>query len=130
MTDPARIQPVLVVDDDEDIRQTVSLVLRRAGCSVTTARGGRECLRALEDGFRGLILMDIMMPDFDGWSTVQAIVEAGWLPGNLICMLTACVDPRPTIEGLEQYIFDYVVKPFDVEELVDIVQLAVGQLEP
>jgi len=123
-------QPVLVVDDDPDVRRALELVLRRAGCSVTLASDGRECLKRVEAGFRGVILMDIMMPGLDGWETVEAIVEGGWSQGSLICMLTACVDPKPGTEGLEQHVFDYIEKPFDVAVLVDVVQLALSQLEP
>jgi DNA-binding response OmpR family regulator len=123
-------QPVLVVDDDPDVRRALGLVLRRAGCSVTLAVDGQECLKVVSAGFRGVILMDIMMPGLDGWATVQAMVEGGWSRGSLICMLTACVDPRPGTEGLEQHVFDYIVKPFDVEVLVDVVRLALSQLEP
>lgn len=129
MSEPGQLQPVLVVDDDADVRRTLGLVLRRAGCSVKLARDGHECLRELEAGFRGVILMDIMMPGLDGWATVQKIVEGGWESGNLICMLTACVDPKPGIEGLEGHVFDYIVKPFEVEVLVDVVQLASSQLD-
>jgi len=121
-------QPVLVVDDDEDLRRTLVLILRRAGYSVTAVRGGDECLEKMREGFRGVILMDIMMPGKDGWETVQGIVEGGWLPGSLICMLTACVQPVPTVEGLRESIFDYLVKPFEVESLLGVVELASAQL--
>ncbi len=119
---------ILVVDDDEAVRRTLRTVLARAGCSVVEADDGHGCIRELEAGFRGVILLDLMMPGLDGWSTVQAIVERGLVEGNLVCMLTACVDPKPAVPGLESHVFDYVVKPFDVEELVDVVELALGQL--
>lgn len=121
-------QPVLVVDDDEDLRRTLVLILRRAGYAVTVAQDGNDCLEKMRAGFQGVILMDIMMPGKDGWATVQGIVEGGWLPGSLICMLTACVDPVPTVETLREYIFDYLVKPFDVEVLLGVVDLAAAQL--
>ena len=57
-------------------------------------------------------------------------MKGGWSKGCLICMLTACVDPTPGIDGLEQHVFDYIVKPFDVEVLIDVVDLAMSQLEP
>ena len=77
-----------------------------------------------------MILSDIMMPGLDGWGIVEAIRKRGWPEGILVCMLTACVDPKPGVAGLEEFVFDYVVKPFDVEELVDVVELALGQLTP
>lgn len=130
MSHENQAKPVLIVDDDADVRRTLEMVLRRSGCSVSQARGGLECLEIMRGGFRGVVLMDIMMPGLDGWGTVDAIVKGGWSKGCLICMLTACVDPTPGIEGLEQHVFDYIVKPFDVEVLIDVVDLAMSQLEP
>ena len=128
MSNPIQRQPVLVVDDDEDLRRTLVLILRRAGYVVTAVRSGDECLEKMREGFRGVILMDIMMPGKDGWATVQGIVDGGWLPGSLVCMLTACVEPEPTVEGLREYIFDYLVKPFEVESLIAVVEFASAQL--
>ena len=130
MKNEPSLQPVLVVDDDADISRTLSLVLRRHGCVVTVARSGHECLRELRAGFRGLILMDVMMPGLNGWATIRAIQEEGLLPGNLICMLTACVEPTADGEGLEAHVFDYLVKPFETEELLHVVKLASSQLAP
>ena len=64
---------VMVVDDDPSIRDTVEIVLNTKGYSVCIAEGGRECLDKLRNGFRGLILMDVMMPKLDGWDTISMI---------------------------------------------------------
>lgn len=70
------------MDDDDDVRKSVSRLLRRAGCQVALAASGQECLRLLGEGFRGLILMDIMMPGMDGWATMRAIGTTGCWPGT------------------------------------------------
>ncbi len=124
MNDSGKLVPVLVVDDDDDIRKTLGCVLRSAGCQVELAPDGPACLRILREGFHGLILMDIMMPGWDGWATIHAIVDGDLLQGNLICMLTALADPGPDNEDLAGYVFDYLVKPFDGVQLLEIVRLA------
>jgi CheY-like chemotaxis protein len=124
MTSTSSYLPVLIVDDDDQIRNTVRRLLERVGCRVAVAAGGTECLDVVRAGFRGLILMDIIMPGLNGWATIRALQEGGLLPGNLICMLTGRVEPGPGNEGLEEYVFDYLVKPFDVTQLVEMVRFA------
>jgi len=68
-----------------------------------------------------LILMDIMMPELDGWDTISAIEDEGLHGGNVICMLTALNDPGPKPEKLTEYVMDYVRKPFTSEELLETV---------
>lgn len=120
---------VLVVDDDESILQTVDIILNRGGYSVTLAAGGQECLGELRAGFKGLILMDIMMPRMDGWETIAAIADEGLLEGNVICMLTAVADPGGAMEELKELVLDYVRKPFTAQELIDAVSENLQWLE-
>ncbi|MFP4053538.1 MAG: two-component system response regulator [Phycisphaerae bacterium] len=113
---------VMIVDDDPGILFTVEAVLQDAGYQVTACQGGQECLLRLQEGFRGLILMDIMMPRMDGWDTIRCIKEEGLLEGNLVCMLTAVAAPGPKMEGLQECVMDYVTKPFDAQTLVAAVE--------
>jgi CheY-like chemotaxis protein len=122
--------PILVVDDDDSIHKTVRKVLLRAGCQPSMAASGQDCLQCVRDGFRGLILMDIMMPGMDGWATIRALKNHGLIPGNLICMMTAIADPGPGNEDLAECVFDYLPKPFNGEQLLDIVRLASNHLIP
>jgi CheY-like chemotaxis protein len=112
---------IMIVDDDPSIRETVEIVLSAGGYSVCVAESGKECLEKLKNGFRGLILMDIMMPEMDGWDTISAIEDEGLHGGNVICMLTAVHDPGPKLEKLTEYVMDYVRKPFTSEELLGTV---------
>lgn len=130
MNDASRYVPVLVVDDDKDVRRTVGSVLKLAGCRVEQAADGPACVEILRGGFRGLILMDIMMPGWDGWGTIHAIVDAGLHRGNLICMLTALAEPSPGNDDLAEHVFDYLVKPFDSTRLLEVVRLATEALAP
>ena len=112
---------VMIVDDDQSIRETVDLILSDAGYSVTLAASGQESLEKLRAGFEGVVLMDVMMPQMDGWKTIAAIVDEGLLGGNVICTLTAITDPGHEMEGLKDCILDYVRKPFTAKELLDAV---------
>ena len=111
---------VMIVDDDRHIRWIVSRLLERSGLDVLEADSGTRCLRELEQGFKGVILMDVMMPGMDGWHTIREIAERGYSEGNLIFMLSALDVPGEEIEGLHGYVTDYVTKPFEPEELVEI----------
>lgn len=121
---------VLVVDDDRHILIAVRTVLGDAGITVVTADSGQECLRLLEKGFSGIILLDIMMPGMDGWDTIQAIRDHGWADQVLIVMLTAKNTPDQKMVGLQEYVFDYITKPFEPEELTKKVQYYQEYLVP
>ncbi len=112
---------VMVVDDDPSVRATIEIVLSTKEYSICIVESGTRCLDKLREGFRGLILMDIMMPKMDGWDTIAAIEDEGLHRGNVICMLTAVHDPGPKLEKLTEYVMDYVRKPFTSEELLGTV---------
>lgn len=113
---------VMLVDDNGDIRESVELLFQSVDMKIITAVGGEECLSYLKSGFKGLILMDIMMPGLDGWDTIREIVNNGLYEGNIIIMLTAKGEPDTKMEGLQEYVTDYITKPFDPKELVNAVK--------
>jgi DNA-binding response OmpR family regulator len=112
----------MIVDDNMMIRESVRILFQNEGLEILTADGGKQCLTHLEAGFRGIILMDIMMPGMDGWDTIREIVERGLYDGNVILMLTGKSEPDQKMEGLQEYVTDYVTKPFDPRELVGCVR--------
>jgi CheY-like chemotaxis protein len=116
------MKPILIVDDDEVIREMVMMLLENEGWQVRQAGSGQECLNQLRQGFRGLILMDIRMPGMDGWETVRAIAQEGLFTGNLIYMVTGEAKPNLTADGLQEYVLDYLVKPFHPGQLVKSVR--------
>src|SRR6185369_5539747 len=118
----------MVVDDEECIRQTMSALLSSEGIGCVTANGADECLRLLGDGFRGVILMDVMMPGKNGWDTIRAIEKAGLLEGNITSMLTAMDVPDEQMEGLQEIVIDYIIKPFDPVDLLSSVRKYLGYL--
>ena len=113
---------VLVVDDEPLILKTVRRILENEGIKVVLAKSGFECLDIIKEGFRGLILMDIVMPEMDGWDTIQKLIDEGYTKGNIICMLTGKDIPDNKMDKLKEYVLDYIRKPFKNEELIAIVK--------
>lgn len=116
---------IMVVDDDPDILITIRKIFESEGYEVFTVDSGMDCIKELERGFKGIILMDIMMPFMDGWDTIEEISKRGLTKDVVISILTARGTPdREKIRGLEPYIYDYITKPFDVQKLIsDIRQM-------
>lgn len=113
---------VMLVDDDGMIREAVELLFRSKGIEILTAASGDECLDYLEKGFRGVILMDVLMPDMNGWDTIRKIVESNLYEGNIIVMLTALDAPDNKMDGIQEYVTDYLTKPFNPDELMEVLQ--------
>ncbi|WP_067621515.1 response regulator transcription factor [Alicyclobacillus acidiphilus] len=106
---------ILVVDDDPYIRELVRLNLERDGFDVCEAGDGREALRLLGEMKVDAAVIDIMMPNVDGWALCREIREHSSLP---ILMLTAQGETVQKVKGLQLGADDYVVKPFEPVELV------------
>ncbi|HDM36572.1 MAG TPA: response regulator transcription factor [Candidatus Syntrophoarchaeum butanivorans] len=119
-----KLARVMAVDDDPRIREVLEMLFKMEGIDVTVASGGEEALEILEregDDI-DLLILDIMMPRMDGWDVVRALRDRGWTNRLLITMLTAKGDPGDKAIGLDEYVFDYITKPFDPEELVNRVK--------
>jgi CheY-like chemotaxis protein len=112
-------QGIMIVDDNEHIRTSVEYICESVDLSLLSADSGAECLRLLEGGFRGVILMDVMMPEMDGWDTIREIVSRGLYPGNVIVMLTGLGEPDERMNGLQEYVTDYLTKPFGPDRLLE-----------
>ena len=110
---------IMVVDDDPDILITIRKIFEKEGYEVYTVDSGKDCIKELERGFKGIILLDIMMPFMDGWDTIEEITKKGLAKNVVISILTAKGTPdRNRISCFESYIYKYITKPFDVSELI------------
>lgn len=110
---------IMVVDDDPDILIVIRKIFEKEGYEVLTVDSGMDCIKELERGFKGVILMDIMMPFMDGWDTIEEITKRGYETNVVISILTAKGTPdHEKMRGLESHIYDYITKPFDVEQLI------------
>src|SRR5215218_8060241 len=105
---------VLVVDDEPHICLLVRETLRQAGMAVRSAADGRQALRALEEQDPALILLDVGLPDIDGFSLCQRIRELSHAP---IIMLTARYRDDDVVRGFKAGADDYVTKPFSPRQL-------------
>src|SRR5436305_3330250 len=110
---------VLVVDDDEDIRSLLRVLLERAGAVVFEAPDGRDGLREFHAHRPDLVILDVSMPEIDGWQMLDRIRDMSEVP---VLMLTARADELERVRGLQAGADDYVVKPFGRQELVARVQ--------
>jgi two-component system, OmpR family, response regulator len=116
MTDNDRIPQVLVVDDELNIRELVQVALKFHGCSVTTAATGKDALRQADADRPDLIVLDVMLPDMDGFEVCRRLRAMGnEVP---VIFLTARDTSSDTVTGLAIGGDDYVTKPFSVEALV------------
>ena len=106
---------VLVVDDEESVRELVDLYLSKEGFEVIPAKDGREALRLNGEHHPDLIILDLMLPGMDGWEVCRQIRSTSRVP---IIMLTAHSEEVDRIVGLELGADDYVVKPFSPREMV------------
>jgi DNA-binding response OmpR family regulator len=106
---------VLVVDDDADIRGLVRELLERQGYRVTDAANGRDGLRALYASPPDAVLLDVSMPELDGWETLERIRDVSEVP---VAMLTARSAELEKVRGLKGGADDYITKPFGRQELL------------
>jgi DNA-binding response OmpR family regulator len=110
---------ILVVEDEVSIGEVVGLYLRRAGYQVTVVRDGRTALETLAEDVPDLVVLDLMLPEVDGYEITRWLRDRGDTP---IIMLTARREEADRIAGLEMGADDYVVKPFSPQELVSRVR--------
>ena len=106
---------ILIVDDDENICELLNLYLKKDGFDTSTAYNGRQAVELTEKYNPDLILLDIMLPELDGWQVCREIRKKSEVP---IIMLTAKGETFDKILGLELGADDYVTKPFDTKEVV------------
>lgn len=110
---------ILVIEDEPSVGEVVSLYLHRAGYEVIVARDGNDALEILDRSFPQLVVLDLMLPNVDGWEICKWIRERSNVP---IIMLTARREESDRIAGLEMGADDYITKPFSPQELVSRVK--------
>ena len=111
-------QRILVVDDDKEIVRIVRAYLEQAGYVVLVAHNGETALHMLRSERPDLVVLDLMLPDRDGWDITRIARKDESLAGTPIIMLTARADEQDKIMGLELGADDYIPKPFSPHEVV------------
>lgn len=117
---------ILIVDDDPEILQALETYFGMEGCRVTSAETGTEALRALggDHGF-DLVLLDVMLPEMNGFEVLRRSQEMG--TSSPVLMMSGRGDQEDILKGFGLGAQDYIVKPFDAEELVSRITILLGQ---
>ena len=110
-------EKILAVDDEVDILQLIEMTLISDGFEVITASNGIEALEKARIHMPDLILLDLMMPEMDGFEVIENLKQAPEMRDIPVVMLTARAQAHERIEGLSAGADDYIVKPFELEEL-------------
>ena len=120
-------QKILIVDDDENIAELISLYLTKECFDTMCVHDGEEALRVFETYQPNLILLDLMLPGIDGYQVCREIRAKSNTP---IIMLSAKGEVFDKVLGLELGADDYVIKPFDSKELVARVKAVLRRYQP
>lgn len=111
---------VLLVDDEKDFVEMLSLRLQEAGEKVSAAYSGKECLDSLEDAHIDVVVLDIKMPGMDGIETLREIKKR--FPLVEVILLTGHGSTETAVEGMKLGAFDYLMKPADFDDLTGKLQ--------
>ena len=130
MSSQSTRQRILVVDDDRDIVRLVRAYLEQAGYHVQTAYDGETALHVLRSERPDLMVLDLMLPDRDGWDITRLARGDSGLAHIPIIMLTARVDDTDKILGLELGADDYITKPFNPREVIARVRSVLRRSQP
>ncbi|WP_116026753.1 response regulator transcription factor [Thermomonospora umbrina] len=117
---------MLVVDDDEVIRQLIAVNLQLEGFEVATAVDGRDCLDKVAEVAPDVITLDVMMPRLDGWVTAVRLREDAATRDIRVVMITARAQDHDVRRGHEIGVDAYITKPFDPNELIRTVRELAG----
>lgn len=120
-------QHVLVVDDSADIRLLTRAQLEQAGYRVSDAPNGRDGLRAFHEDTPDLVVLDVTMPEMDGWQALERIRDVSTVP---VIMLTARAAEADHVRGLRAGADDYVAKPFGARELIARIEAVLRRVTP
>jgi two-component system response regulator FlrC len=120
--------PILIVDDDPQLRKVLSEALARSGFAVQTASGGREALELLERQRFGVVITDVKMPDTCGMEVLKAVKQR--TPQLPVIAMTGYGSVANAVEAMQNGACDYLLKPFPLESLESIVRRSLGPADP
>ena len=117
------MKKVLIVDDEPDVLLMLRVNLESEGYSTALAADGETALRRVEEEHPDLMLLDVMMPVMDGWAVLESLAQAD---DPRIVVVSAKSSNRDIVRALSMGACDYIVKPFDPDELVRTVARVLG----
>jgi DNA-binding response OmpR family regulator len=120
---------ILLVDDEQDILDFLELILEEQGYSILKANSGNEALAIAQMHHPDLILLDVMMPDMDGWEVLKLLKADEDIAHIPVAMLTARTEMKDKIQGLQEGAIDYICKPFATRELLEKLNVIFAQVK-
>jgi two-component system response regulator PilR (NtrC family) len=116
------VEKILVVDDEQSLREVLSIMLKRAGYAVTSAIDGEDAVELLQKEIYDLVITDLRMPKVDGLEVLRAVKSAS--PETVVLIITAFASADSAVEAMKQGAYDYLTKPFQVDEVQLIIRNA------
>lgn len=123
-----KLKRILCIEDETEMVDLIRLILGRRGFEVIGATGGIEGLQKIRQTTPDLVLLDLMMPDMDGWEVYQQIKADSALRGIPVIIVTAKAQNIDRVLGLHiAKVDDYISKPFSPQELLDSVEKVINR---
>ncbi|MDH4329393.1 MAG: sigma-54 dependent transcriptional regulator, partial [Nitrospira sp.] len=116
------MEKILVVDDEQSLREVLSIMLKRTGYDVTSVADGEEAIELLNKDIFDLVITDLRMPKIDGMEVLKAAKSAS--PETVVLIITAFASADSAVEAMKQGAYDYLTKPFQVDEVQLIIRNA------
>lgn len=116
------MEKILIVDDEPSLREVLSIMLKRAGYAVTSASDGEEAIEHLHKDIFDLVITDLRMPKVDGMEVLKAVKSAS--PETVVLVITAFATADSAVEAMKHGAYDYLTKPFQVDEVQLIIRNA------
>jgi DNA-binding response OmpR family regulator len=122
------VRKIVCVEDEPEMIELIQLILNRRGFEVLGAPGGKEGLKMVREILPDLVLLDLMMPDMDGWEVYQQMKSEEATRNIPVIIVTAKAQNIDKVLGLHiAKVDDYIAKPFGPQELIDSVEKILGQ---
>ncbi|MDH4078214.1 MAG: sigma-54 dependent transcriptional regulator [Nitrospira sp.] len=116
------MEKILVVDDEPSLREVLSIMLKRAGYFVTSVTDGEEAVELVQKEIFDLVITDLRMPKIDGMEVLKAVKSAS--PETVVLIITAFATADSAVEAMKHGAYDYLTKPFQVDEVQLIIRNA------
>jgi two-component system response regulator PilR (NtrC family) len=116
------VEKILIVDDEQSLREVLSIMLKRAGYTVTSASDGEEAIEFIHKEIFDLVITDLRMPKIDGMELLKAVKSVS--PETVVLIITAFATADSAVEAMKQGAYDYLTKPFQVDEVQLIIRNA------
>jgi two-component system, NtrC family, response regulator PilR len=116
------VEKILVVDDEQSLRDVLSIMLKRAGYAVTSVADGEEAIEQVQKEIFDLVITDLRMPKVDGMEVLRAVKSTS--PETVVLIITAFATADSAVEAMKQGAYDYLTKPFQVDEVQLIIRNA------